>query len=395
MSRPVTVVQYWAGCPKSPNSKWQRFLAIIRKCREQGWRNCLVWSKMPENSALAEPFREAGCEIIIQPRSRGNFDLMSVWRTNKLLRRLNCDVFHCYNDHTSPLIGAALAGVRVRLWSKRSMRSAFETMKKMTFRDRVAVSARLSSWLATKILAVSAAVKNELVSIGIPSCKIILCPNPVEVPKADGDARCQARAELGYTDDEIVFTTAGHAVPVKGWDILLGSFAKVIVECRKSRLQFVGSVADKYEQEHYSLLANCIQEYGIGDYVRFRGHQGDIGKILVASDVFVLPSRSEGYGNALIEAMTSGLPCIATKVGCATDVIQNGVNGLLVERGNERELTKAMITLAEDPKLRQQIAQVVQTKNKYAPTFAEYGEQLLEICKSLLPANRDLVHAHR
>jgi len=149
MSRPITVVQYWAGCPKSPNSKWQRFLAIIQRCQEQGWRNYLVWSGMPENPALVEPFKEAGCEIILQPRSRRNFDFGSVWRTYRLLRSLKCDVFHCHNDHTSPLIGAASPYYEKGV-SPKSL-------------HRLMPSTRVSCICAHRILAISDEVGRELI----------------------------------------------------------------------------------------------------------------------------------------------------------------------------------------------------------------------------------------
>jgi glycosyltransferase involved in cell wall biosynthesis len=272
------------------------------------------------------------------------------------------------------------------------MNPAYEMMRQATFRERVAISIRISAWLSTRILPVSPAVKNELVDMGIPSSKLIVCLNTVEVRPINGKMRSQAKEELGYKDGEIVFTTVGHAGPVKGWDILLSSFARIVGECPSSRLQLVGSVTGVKEREHYSVLENCIRKWGIADYVSFLGQQPDITNVLAATDVFVLPSRSEGNSGALLEAMTYRLPCIATKVGYAPDLIENGVNGLLVERGSEDQLSNAMISLAKNPKLRSKIVSEVKAKDKYAPTFSEYGDQLVEIYKRLLQANRNITH---
>lgn len=385
----VTYVRYWGSQFKRPRQS-HLFAGIMRRVAEAGWRPYLVCSHPPADSRLIDKVLETGAKIVYLPRARRNFDIGCIWRVYELCKRLNCTIMHCDNMHTSPLIGAALAGVPVRLWSKRSMNTAYEKMSQETFRDRVAISIRISSWLATRILPISTAVKNEIVDMGIPSSKLIVCLNPVEVGKTNGNIRRQARSELNYKDGEIVFTTIGHAVPVKGWDVLLSSFARVVGECPRSRLQFVGSVTDKHEREHYSILENCIHKWNIADYVRFLGHQPDITKFLSASDVFVLPSRSEGGSNALLQAMTYGLPCIATKVGYATDCIENGVNGLLVERGSEGELANAMISLAKNPNLRQRIAIAVRAKEKYGPTFSEYGDQQVEIYKKLLQANRNI-----
>ncbi len=82
-----------------------------------------------------------------------------------------------------------------------------------------------------------------------------------------------------------------------------------------------------------------------------------------------------------------GLPCVATRVGAAADVIASGDNGLLVERGNEEELGDAMLSLANDQELRGRIASAVRAQGKCAPTFSEYGDQFVEICRKLLNAN--------
>ncbi len=383
----ITYIRYWGSYFKRPRH-CTLFAGIMRSVAEAGWKSYIVCSRPPADSQLAEKVLETGTEIVYLPRAQGNFDIGCIWRTYKLCKRLHCSIFHCDNKPMSPLIGAALAGVPVRLWSKRSMNQAYEKMRQATFRDRVAISVRISSWLATRILPVSDAVKNELVDLGIPSSKIIVCPNPVEVGEINENIRRQARSELGYTDGKIVFTTIGHAVLVKGWDVLIRSFARIAGEYPKLRLQLIGSVTGSNEQEYYSMLEKCVREWDIADYVRFLGPQLEITKVLAATDVFVLPSRSEGNSNALLEALMYGLPCIATKVGYATNCIQDGVNGLLIERGSEDQLTNAMISLAKNQKLRRQIANAVQAKKKYAPTFSEYGDQLVELYKKLLQGRK-------
>ena len=213
-------------------------------------------------------------------------------------------------------------------------------------------------------------------------------PNTINVPKISENERRHIRREYGHKNGQVVFTAIGHAVPVKGWDILIRSFAAAHNEYPEAKLQLVGSITGDNEREHYRSLENSVRELGIADSVSFLGGVKDISKVLAVSDVFVLPSRSEGYGKVLVEAMMSGLPCISTKVGCATDVIENRVNGLLVDRGNEKQLTDAMISLAKNPKLRSKIACAVQARNDYAPTFSEYNDRLIALYKRLLSENK-------
>jgi hypothetical protein len=68
------MVQYWGGCPQTPNSKWQRFLDVITACSRMGWRTCLVLSRLPEQEELWRPFADVGCEIVIHPRATRSFD---------------------------------------------------------------------------------------------------------------------------------------------------------------------------------------------------------------------------------------------------------------------------------------------------------------------------------
>ncbi len=179
--QPITIVQYWGGCPQTPDSKWQQFLDCLRACANKGWRTCLVWSDMPRDPLLSRPFEEAGCKIVLHSRAHGNFDLQCIRRTYCLLRKINCDVFHCHNVHTSPLIGAALAKVPVRIWSKLAMSPYYEQGVAPTGIHRLALSTRLSCNLAHRILAVSHPVRDELISCGASSSRVLVWPTPIDI----------------------------------------------------------------------------------------------------------------------------------------------------------------------------------------------------------------------
>jgi len=383
MSRPITIVHYWAGCPKSQNSKWQRFLATIQRCHEQGWMNYLVWSRMPENPALVEPFREAGCEIIIQRRSRGNLDFTSAWRTYKLLRRLNCDIFHCHNDHTSPLIGAALAGIPVRIWSKLAMSPYYEERVSAKGLHRLMVSTRASCLCAHRILAISDRVGRELIDTAGFGKKIDTVYVPVDYHRFANAAKGNIRQELGFDQSHVIITSVGRAIPVKGWDIAVRAFAKVHDVILNARLVFIGSTTSSEETRFFQQLTDLIKHYKLSKYVYFLGHRDDIPKILKASDVFILPSRSEGLCLALIEAMAARLPCVAARVGGVPEVIHHKENGLLFERESVEELADHMERLIEDRSLRTKIATQATERARTFNTQI-YVDKIFECYRSLL-----------
>ncbi len=382
MTQPVTAVQYWAGCPRSPNSKWRRFLALVQRCHEERWRNYLVLAGMPEDAALVAPFAQAGCRIVIQPRSRGNFDPVSIARTYRLLRRLKCDVFHCHNDHTSPLIGAVLARVPVRVWSKLSMSSFYEAGTLPRGLQRLHASNRVSSWCSHRVLALTETVRQEFSAQGGSYRKTRIVPAPVAVEQFAGAAAEGVREALHLTDSDFVITTVGHAVPVKGWDILLRAFARLSVSRHHLHLILVGSTSSEDERTFVEYLRSIVAQERI-DRVHFLGQRSDIAAILKASDLFVFPSRSDGQGLALMEAMASGLPCLAAATGGIPDIIAGDVNGLLFEKGSVTDLAEKLSRLIEDDALRLRLAAGArEAAQRYA--MDKYVQTVFECYRSLL-----------
>jgi len=98
-------------------------------------------------------------------------------------------------------------------------------------------------------------------------------------------------------------------------------------------------------------LESLTVTLGIADSVEFVGEQSDVAAWLRRSAVAVLPSRWEGMPNALLEAMASGLPCVATRVSGSEEVIQQEVNGLLVEPEDHAALAQALLAVLLDPAL--------------------------------------------
>jgi glycosyltransferase involved in cell wall biosynthesis len=390
MIKPITVVQHWGGCPLSPNSKWQSYVEIVQRCSEKGWRNYIVWTRVSENPALVKPFKEAGCEIIFQPLQRREFDLTCVWRTYRMLRPLKCDIFHCYNSHTSPLIGAFLAGVPVRVWSKLSMSPYYEKNTRPKGLRRMMPSTRLSAWLAHRILAISNQVRQELVDTVGFGKKIDTVHVPVDIKRYTEATKGRLRHELGLDSTHILITTVGRAIPVKGWDIALRAFAEVQRALPCARLVLVGRTTSSEEGRIIKCLTDLSRSYRVAEYVHFLGYRIDIPEILKASDIFILPSRSEGMPAVLIEAMAAGLPCVAARAGGIPEVISHGEDGLLFERESAEELARHLISLIGDAPLRGRLAaQASKSAGRFS--IPSYVGRVFECYESLLYNRRDWI----
>jgi glycosyltransferase involved in cell wall biosynthesis len=368
LQKEINIVHYWGGVPISPTSKWLRTLMLIEKCQKNGFNNWLVLSEA------------TGCKVIYFPRSKGNFDLQSIYRNFKFLRKIECNVFHCHNDHTSPIIGATFASVPVKIWSKLSMSFAYEKGIKLRGIGRLMLSTRITCLFASRVLAISDAVKYEVCSqIGFKD-KIDVVNAPVPIDKFIKATGNNIREEFNIPSSDVVITAVGHFAEVKGWDIAVEAFKEINITFPNTKLLLVGK---KTSLSFYNKINAFITVHNLQDKIIIAGNRSDIPEILKASNLFVFPSRSEGAGAALIEAMAAGLPCIATNIGGIPGIIENGKNGLLFTRENSTELVEKISLLLTDAELNTQLIQNAK-QDLSAFTIDTYVESVFTLYKKLL-----------
>jgi glycosyltransferase involved in cell wall biosynthesis len=375
------LTRYWGSHFKSPRQA-ANFVVQFEPLTELGWKCHLVLDRLPEDPEWLVGLRNLGIEISCVNRPKGSFDLMCMRTIRKLCLETQCDVFHCDNMHMSPLIGASLARVPVRVWCKRAMNSHYEACREPGWKERLALTSRLSVFLSTKVIAVSSAVAGELIELGLPVEKFHVLNNPRPEMQPILATREETRARFGIPQDAIVLVAIGRVEAVKGWDILTEAFETVATESPRVRLLLVGAEQVKGQESFAASIQTRIAKSGLGDRVHFAGHVSDVKAMLLAGDVFVLPSRSEGCCNALLEALEVGLPCVASKVGNATEVLVDG-GGLLVPRNDPRALADALSLLVLDVPARELLAsqaripESVRDRQGHARQMAELYEDLL------------------
>ena len=115
-------------------------------------------------------------------------------------------------------------------------------------------------------------------------------------------------------------------------------------------------------------LTRMAQALGVTASVEFAGLQSDVPAQLHRGAIAVLPSRWEGMPSAVLEAMACGLPCVATRVSGSEDIIEPGVNGLLVEPEDYEDMARALLTLLRDPARARQYGQAARAtiENQYS-----------------------------
>lgn len=187
-----------------------------------------------------------------------------------------------------------------------------------------------------RFIVVSRQMREELLAAGFDASRIVLIPNGVET---------DAFAPLRRSGDPATRTVVSVArlSAEKGIDVLLEAWKRVVSQTSSAvRLVLVGDGPER------GALERQARESALNGSLVFAGQVRDVRPFLQHGDLFVLPSRSEGLPNALLQAMSVGLPCIASRVGGVQELITDGVNGRLVEPEDPRALAEALLQLLSD-----------------------------------------------
>jgi glycosyltransferase involved in cell wall biosynthesis len=108
-------------------------------------------------------------------------------------------------------------------------------------------------------------------------------------------------------------------------------------------------LGETHDPGHYAELRSLVRSLHLDDNVRFLGGLEDVYPVLERSDIFCVLSRSEGFSNALLEAMACGLPCVATRVGGNPELVRDEVNGFLVESEDDAAAARRLMELMANP----------------------------------------------
>jgi glycosyltransferase involved in cell wall biosynthesis len=165
-----------------------------------------------------------------------------------------------------------------------------------------------------------------------------------EVAAANGAA--DLRRSLGLENASHIISTVGNIRWIKGTDILIQVAAKICARYPRAVFLIPGKVL---EPEYYNTIVQTMRSLGLTENVRFLGSSDRVFSMLKMSNVFCLLSRSEGFSNALLEAMASGLPCVVTDVGGNKEALEDAQSGFLVPNEDVKAAAEKILALLEDP----------------------------------------------
>ena len=294
----------------------------------------------------------------------------------KLIREEHVDIVQTYFE-TSNLWGGIVAKLSgaLLLSSRRDMGILRKTKHALAY--------RLVNRLADRVLAVSEEVKKFCIDADrIDPRKISVVYNGVDLKHINSeDAAANPYATADWAGASHIITCVANIRKVKGIDILVRTAQRVCRDLPDAVFLIAGSL---YEREYAEEVQKMIRSMGLEKNIRLLGFVGDPVPLLKMSNAFCLLSRSEGFCNALLEAMACGVPSVVTRVGGNPEAIREGENGFMVAVEDDAAAAERLLDLLRNPGRAAQIGES-------GRTFAQTQFSAETMIKKLISLYRDLL----
>lgn len=301
--------------------------------------------------------------------ANGLFTVKSILKLARIVKQEHINIIHVH-DAQSGLIG--------KLMSKITDIKKIIATRHTTYLQG---NYPLLYWLENKtlkyyslVIANSKAVKEYLVvNKFIDPEKCVVVPNGINVAKFLHD-------EPKMTSKEFIIGTVARLHRYKGVDILIEAFNDIQKKFTECKLLITG---DGPEREHLETRVDSLQLRSKVKFIGSLNNQSIVKEFLPALDLFILPSRTEGFGIALVEAMVAGIPVIGSSTDGIKEIIDDGVNGLIFQNGNAQDLVRKIefMIINEDARKKMAIRGSQDAKKKYS--IESYCNSLVKLYKDI------------
>ena len=322
--------------PKALGGGERIVLRLAALLPQYGFRaSILTFSVHPESVALKSP----PCPIYVLPLQR-TYDVEAfrgALAFRRFLKKNRVEIVQTFfesSDLWAGFVTKTVPGTRL-VWSRRDM-GILRTSKHQ-------IAYRLMAGAPDAVFAVSDQVRQHCIDVDrIDPAHVYTIYNGLNL--ADWETVSQPAKDPRTT----LVTTAGNIRRVKGHDIFIRAAAAIVPRFPDVSFSIAGEVL---EQDYFEELQTLVKDLKLAGQFHFAGGIANLRQYLATADIFVLPSRSEGFSNAIVEAMAASLPVIATDVGGNAEAVEDGVSGFLVPSEDPEELSIAISRLLSDKPL--------------------------------------------
>ncbi len=316
----------------------QQVLSLVQGSHQ---RNIISFLACPPGSVLFKEALSRGISVF-PLHIFAEWDILAVRRLRQMIRNLKVNILHCHDSHAHTIGLLATMGLdncKVVVTRRVDFRVGNNIISNFKYKHGV-----------DKFIAVSEGVKKVLESDGIDPSSITVVHDGIEVNRF----LCRDKAEhlyheFGLDPSKPVIGNIAALAPHKDQKNLLQA-AKIVLE-QIPEAQFLVVGAGALEKELKQLAADLK----IRERVKFTGFRPDIPQILTIVNIFAVSSYLEGLGSSTLEAMSAGLPIVATRTGGIPEIVENNINGILVPPRDSESLARGIIALLRDQKMREKM----------------------------------------
>lgn len=328
---------------------------LARQLLQKGYNSVFVYEDYPDVKQYTDDLTSVNAQIIVINSRRSILKFcVNFW---KLLKKYDFSIMHAHftkaRFYAIPL--ALVFGMKNILYT---LHSRIDTLSK------IKLHTRLWYWLMNrycKVVAVSKQIEKiaKINWININCQALYLGVNQIHGDKI-------ASRELLYIPlDQLVLTCIANFNHIKGLDVLVKAIKSLVDDGHMNNSKFY--IVGQPENDRIE-LQRLIDELHISNYIQLVGIKNNIQQYLLASDIYIQPSRSEGLPLSLMEACSAGLPIVASRVGGIPEVAIENRNSLLFESENEEDLAKKICKLIDDSEQRKMLG--IQSKKVYNEHFS-------------------------
>lgn len=324
---------------------------------------------------LASDFRDAGCTVR-RIGIRTDVDPLGFLSLVRLLRSVNTDILHAHLFHSNVygVLAAGIAGVDEVVVTKHNDEPFWQDQPIRTVHDlllrRIDRVVTISDHVREYLLDVSAVDPETVTTVRYGL-------NPTPFDELDPAIVLKTRREFAADDDPLVGTVA-RLTEQKDLPTLLRAFARVLEAVPDARLVIVG------RGEEEDVLRSLSTELCISNSVVFAGFRTDVPALMTAFDVFVLPSRWEGFGVVFMEAMAAGTPVVASDVSAIPEVVVDGETGFLCRPGDEEAFAEATVEVLADDGTSNRLGQAGRARLEKEFTVDRMVDETIAVYRDLL-----------
>ena len=288
-----------------------------------------------------------GLELVpLVPRTE--MDLTAAWRFARVVKRLAPDIIHAHDPH-----GVAMAALALSLGAgskKGGHAPALVASRRVDFHLKGNSFSRWKHRQVDCFIAASEAIRRMLVADGIPDEQTVTVHEGIDVERVVSTEAVNVHEAFWLPHDAPVVGNVAALVPHKGQRHLVEAAHLVVQEIPDVRFIILG------EGELREHLERQVREHHLEKHVLLPGFRTDVLGCIKGFDLFVMSSVTEGLGTSLLDAMAASRPIVATTAGGIPEIVEHGLNGLLVPPRDHTALAAAIVRMLKDPDLRHRMA---------------------------------------